>query len=218
MKRLIALTKSKLAMVALVTSACMAVLVGSTTAAVMASIPDSGGVIHGCYKTASGVLRLTDNTSKKCGPKEAAISWNQQGLQGPQGPQGFQGPPGTSSGPDTGQNSGQNDNLTAAYAHIMGGPSSGVWDTTRSKNISAMAFSYDSQQGRRAACITVSFEPESISVTGGAASPDLVGIRNTGLNPENDGWSDAYANQVCGTTGNAFVAGYGSSTFVSFTR
>jgi hypothetical protein len=86
MKRLMALIKSRLTLVALVTGACMTVLVGSTTAVVMASIPDSGGVIHGCYKTASGVLRLTDNTSKKCGPKEAAISWDQHGNGTPLGP------------------------------------------------------------------------------------------------------------------------------------
>jgi hypothetical protein len=62
------------------------------------------GVINACYDNKKaddddhkkGALRISDT----CGPKEAALSWNQigpqgpQGLQGPQGPQGVQGVPG----------------------------------------------------------------------------------------------------------------------------
>lgn len=58
-----------------------------------ASIPDAGGVIHGCYKTSNGSLRVIDSAAVQCDPKnETPISWNQAGTQGPQGVQGEQGP------------------------------------------------------------------------------------------------------------------------------
>ena len=65
-----------------------------------AAIPDSNGVIHGCYHQNSGDLRVVDK-GVACGNNETALSWSQtgpQGLQGPQGqpgPQGPQGPQGT---------------------------------------------------------------------------------------------------------------------------
>jgi hypothetical protein len=68
---------------------------------VLASIPDSSGIINGCYNKASGSLRVIDAASDTCRPSETAISWNQTGPQGPvgpQGPAGPQGPPGSSQG------------------------------------------------------------------------------------------------------------------------
>jgi hypothetical protein len=69
----------------------------------LAAIPDSQGVIHGCYKIDTGKLRVIDTEAgQACGLKGKAISWNQtgarglQGAQGVQGPQGPQGPPGFS--------------------------------------------------------------------------------------------------------------------------
>src|SRR5437016_14590759 len=71
-----------------------------------ATIPDSGGVIHGCYAkasggTAPGTLRVIDTGfGQSCGLNEVALNWNQQGVkgatgaQGPQGPAGPQGPQG----------------------------------------------------------------------------------------------------------------------------
>ncbi len=53
-----------------------------------ASIPDSGGAIHGCYKTDNGKLRVIDSSSVGCGSDESALTWNQTGPQGPQGPPG----------------------------------------------------------------------------------------------------------------------------------
>jgi hypothetical protein len=47
-----------------------------------AAIPDSAGVIHGCYKKDNGALRVYDDTTnspKKCTDKETALDWNQQG-------------------------------------------------------------------------------------------------------------------------------------------
>ena len=70
-----------------------------------AAIPDSDGVITGCYHTASGNLRAIDDGAQ-CRSGEERISWSQrgpQGIQGEQGPKGDtgdtgatgpQGPPG----------------------------------------------------------------------------------------------------------------------------
>lgn len=60
-----------------------------------ASIPDSNGVIHGCYKTSNGSIRVIDSPAVQCDPRnETAISWNQTGPQGPAGEVGPEGPPG----------------------------------------------------------------------------------------------------------------------------
>jgi Collagen triple helix repeat (20 copies) len=59
-----------------------------------AAIPDSGGVIHGCYQKNAGTLRVIDDATEACRTSEVPISWSQVGPQGPQGPQGAQGPPG----------------------------------------------------------------------------------------------------------------------------
>jgi hypothetical protein len=86
-------------MLILVAAACAALGAGVATA----TIPDSGGTIHGCYKTANGNLTLIDTgKGATCHASETAVAWTQkgvQGLPGPQGAQGQQGPQG-SSGPD----------------------------------------------------------------------------------------------------------------------
>jgi hypothetical protein len=74
-----------------------------------ATIPDSAGVIHGCYTKASsttqpvGSLRVIDTgVGQSCALNEVALSWNQQGVKGatgPQGPQGPQGPTGAQGSP-----------------------------------------------------------------------------------------------------------------------
>jgi hypothetical protein len=72
-----------------------------------ASIPDGGGVIHGCYKPASngGLSSLgvvdTAGSGGQCPANQTALAWNQSGPQGPAGPAGAtgatgpQGPAGT---------------------------------------------------------------------------------------------------------------------------
>jgi hypothetical protein len=74
-----------------------AVLAGGA-AATLASIPDAGGVIHGCYQKNVGNLRVIDPAAgERCRPPEIAISWSQtgpQGLQGPKGDTGATGPTG----------------------------------------------------------------------------------------------------------------------------
>ena len=65
-----------------------------------AAIPDSDGVIHACYDTTSGQVRIVDpetNSPKGCGKNEIALDWNHQGPKGNQGdvrPQGPDGPTG----------------------------------------------------------------------------------------------------------------------------
>lgn len=60
-----------------------------------ASIPDSGGVIHGCYSKASGTLKITDSAKVAgCPSGSARLNWNQTGPQGAPGAQGAPGPAG----------------------------------------------------------------------------------------------------------------------------
>jgi hypothetical protein len=64
-----------------------------------AAIPDSSGVIHGCYKTpvpAHGTpLSIIDSgAGGSCPAGYVALPWNQTGPQGPAGPAGATGPAG----------------------------------------------------------------------------------------------------------------------------
>jgi hypothetical protein len=54
-----------------------------------ATIPDSNGVIHGCYKP-NGDLSVID-TGDSCKQRETPLNWNQTGPQGAQGVQGEKG-------------------------------------------------------------------------------------------------------------------------------
>jgi len=56
-----------------------------------ATIPDSGSVIHGCYKKPSGALRVIDSSVTSCDKGEVAIEWGQSG---PPGIPGTDGAPG----------------------------------------------------------------------------------------------------------------------------
>src|SRR6478736_2419053 len=47
-----------------------------------ATIADGGGVIHGCYKTQNGQLRVVP-AGESCLSSEQAIQWNQGGPTGP---------------------------------------------------------------------------------------------------------------------------------------
>jgi hypothetical protein len=68
-----------------------------------AAIPDSNGVIHGCYGK-DGKLIVIDSATEQCKSGETTLDWSAtgpQGPEGPQGPQGAQGPAGPS-GPGLG--------------------------------------------------------------------------------------------------------------------
>jgi hypothetical protein len=71
------------------------VLAVTVAAIAVAAIPDSSGVIHGCYRKVSGDLRLVDKAGD-CRKHEQAITWNQQGRAGNPGPPGPPGPKGGS--------------------------------------------------------------------------------------------------------------------------
>jgi hypothetical protein len=63
----------------------------------LATVPDSGGVIHGCYAKKSGDLRVIDTEMPRtCRKAERELSWSQQGPPGQDGPPGPEGPPGAS--------------------------------------------------------------------------------------------------------------------------
>jgi len=61
------------------------VIGGATTAAVLAAIPDSNGVIHACRANNNGAARIIDTASQTCTNKETAVSWNQSGGAGSTG-------------------------------------------------------------------------------------------------------------------------------------
>jgi hypothetical protein len=74
----------------------MLVVAGATTLLVAgagvawASIPDSSGVIHGCYSS-GGTLRVIDSATSKCKSTEKSLTWNKQGPRGATGPTGPRG-------------------------------------------------------------------------------------------------------------------------------
>jgi hypothetical protein len=80
-------------------SIVLAVAVGGVA---FASVPDSTGVIHGCYSSGTPHSLQVIDTAKVsgCPSGTIALKWNQtgprgpQGLQGPTGPQGLSGPQG----------------------------------------------------------------------------------------------------------------------------
>jgi hypothetical protein len=61
-----------------------------------ASIPDSNGVIHGCYKNTNGSLRVIDSGGKGCQIGETPLDWSQTGPTGPTGATGASGASGVS--------------------------------------------------------------------------------------------------------------------------
>jgi hypothetical protein len=71
--------------------ATIVVLAGLAAAGTaIATIPDSGGVIHGCYLKKTGALRVIDE-GQQCTKLEHQVDWSQEGPQGLQGPQGLPG-------------------------------------------------------------------------------------------------------------------------------
>jgi len=72
-------------------------LAACTTLAV-ATIPDSGGVIHGCYMKSGGSLRVIDSAAR-CSSNETSLNWTQTGQPGPAGPAGPIGPAGAKGDP-----------------------------------------------------------------------------------------------------------------------
>jgi Collagen triple helix repeat (20 copies) len=82
-----------------------------------ATIPDAAGLIHGCYKTQNGQLRVID--SGNCGPSETQLTWSQIGPAGPHGATGAEGPAGPE-GPEgpAGPQGPPGPSGTLAWAHV----------------------------------------------------------------------------------------------------
>src|SRR5260370_5429639 len=56
-------------------------------------IPDPSGVIHGCYDTTTGAMRVVPSAIN-CAVTETPLAWNQAGVPGATGPAGPLGLPG----------------------------------------------------------------------------------------------------------------------------
>jgi hypothetical protein len=91
MERVQSLSRGSKLLLALILGAA----VFGVVSAVQAAIPDSNGVINGCYQKNVGNLRVIDpSAGDSCRPSEIAISWSQTGPQGPPGATGPAGPVG----------------------------------------------------------------------------------------------------------------------------
>jgi hypothetical protein len=65
------------------------VVVGAAAGGIAyASIPDSKGVIHGCYRKTSGQLIVIDSSGKGCEEGWTPLTWSQTGPTGARGPTG----------------------------------------------------------------------------------------------------------------------------------
>jgi len=61
-----------------------AVAVAAAGSIAWASIPDQSGVIHGCYDTSTGALRVIDtDRGDMCSETEQSLDWNQRGPSAP---------------------------------------------------------------------------------------------------------------------------------------
>jgi hypothetical protein len=87
MRRIVAFIKRQATLVPVI--AVSAIIGGATTTAVLAVIPDGGGIIHSCRSTLTGTLRVIDSEAgETCRASEVALNWSQTGPQGPQGEPG----------------------------------------------------------------------------------------------------------------------------------
>jgi hypothetical protein len=126
--------------------------------AVQASIPDSHGVIHGCYSKVGGALRVVDTAkNQKCLTSELAVNWSQTGPIGAKGPTGSTGAPGATgaSGPTgaTGA-TGPTGPVGSArgYARVMGA----TLDTASSKGVLGVEYDHGLY------CFDLSFMPSVV--------------------------------------------------------
>jgi hypothetical protein len=80
MKKAILFIKNKIIILGAVMLAT--VVGGTTTAIVMAAIPDGDGIIHACRLNLTGVIRIIDSASQSCTGLETATNWSQGGESG----------------------------------------------------------------------------------------------------------------------------------------
>jgi type VI secretion system Hcp family effector len=118
-------------------------LAGGATALAVASVPDSSGVVHGCYSvattgttttpatTGTNLLRIIDpsagqtcaTTSSLAGVPgtERTVDWNTQGPAGQQGQSGPTGPSGTPGTPGTKGSPGPTTTIAAGHTFTISG-------------------------------------------------------------------------------------------------
>ena len=73
----------------IITAAVAVAIAVSGGAIAYASIPDSSGVIHGCYTVNGGALRVIDTAKgQTCATGQHSLNWNQKGPKGAAGPPG----------------------------------------------------------------------------------------------------------------------------------
>ena len=96
-----------------------------------AAIPDSNGVIHGCYNSDNGALRVFGKSKdyQQCNANEKALDWSQTGPTGPTGATGATGPTGATgaTGP-TGPTGSQGPGATSGRSTAPNGNSSFIAD------------------------------------------------------------------------------------------
>lgn len=67
------------------------VTAGGTAFAAVSSIPDSSGVIHGCYDSDGDLHVIDTSVTSTCPRRYTSLNWNQTGPQGPAGATGAAG-------------------------------------------------------------------------------------------------------------------------------
>jgi hypothetical protein len=95
-----------------------------------AVIPDSNGVIHGCFKNNNGALRVIDPGVSSCASGEMPIQWNASGPSGPSGASGPSGPPGPSSA----------QSARAGFIALAGDGDADTYTTLATLNLAAGAY------------------------------------------------------------------------------
>lgn len=173
-----------------------AVIGGVSTTVVTAAIPSSDdGKIHACYRD-KGALRVIDiQNGQVCASQETALSWGQSSASSPED----------------------------AYTRLYGtynpttGAIDGFQDISLSKYVSDVTFLNDPTG--TGACITVTYEPRNIAVTGGGTFGPITSVKVAGTNPSNDGWTLPEAQEKCrGTTANAYLGTLGTEAWLIFKR
>jgi hypothetical protein len=76
----------------------LVVALSGVSFAALGGFTDSHGVIHGCVKKRTGVLRVLRRGQRCNSRTEVALAWNQQGPRGAAGPRGDAGAPGAVGG------------------------------------------------------------------------------------------------------------------------
>lgn len=73
----------------LIATAAIVVVLAIAAGVAYATIPDGSGVIHGCFTTSNGALRVVDtDAGGTCKKGESPLNWNQTGPQGSPGQNG----------------------------------------------------------------------------------------------------------------------------------